>query len=38
MGTGQRLALEVGVPAYQNLNGPQMAGQWFATRGWQKAF
>ena len=35
---GHRLALEVGVPAYQDLNGPQMAGNWFATLGWQKAF
>lgn len=35
---GHRLALEVGVPAYQDINGPQMAGRWFATLGWQKAF
>ncbi len=35
---GHRIGLEVGLPAYQDLNGPQMAGDWFATIGWQKAF
>lgn len=34
---GHRFAFELGVPAYQDLNGPQMAGDWFATIGWQKA-
>ena len=35
---GHRLALEVGMPVYQDLNGPQMAGDWMLTVGWQKAF
>jgi hypothetical protein len=35
---GHRIGIEVGAPVYQNLNGPQMAGQWFATIGWQKGF
>ena len=35
---GHRFALELGVPIYQNLNGPQMAGDWMLTVGWQKAF
>ncbi len=35
---GHRIGIEVGAPVYQDLNGPQMAGQWFATIGWQKAF
>ncbi|MEO9461302.1 MAG: hypothetical protein ABJ242_01075 [Marinomonas sp.] len=35
---GHRLGIEIGAPVYQDLNGPQMAGQWFATIGWQKGF
>jgi hypothetical protein len=35
---GHRVGIEVGAPVYQNLNGPQMTGQWFATIGWQKGF
>lgn len=35
---GHRIGIEIGVPVYQYLNGPQMAGQWFATIGWQKGF
>lgn len=35
---GHRLGIEIGAPVYQNLNGPQMTGDWFATVGWQKAF
>ncbi len=35
---GHRLAIEVGAPVYQNLNGPQMAGDWMLTVGYQKAF
>lgn len=35
---GHRIAFEVGIPALQDLNGPQMAGDWFATIGWQKGF
>ena len=34
---GHRFAFEIGAPAYQDLNGPQMTGDWFATIGWQKA-
>jgi hypothetical protein len=30
---GQRLGIEVGVPAYQNLSGPQPRAQWFLTTG-----
>ncbi len=33
-----RLAVEAGVPLYQNLNGPQMAVQSVLTLGWQWAF
>ncbi|MEO9469647.1 transporter [Parasphingorhabdus sp.] len=35
---GHRFALEIGAPIYQDLNGPQMAGDWILTVGWQKAF
>ena len=35
---GHRLALEVGMPIYQDLNGPQMESDWTLTVGWQKAF
>lgn len=35
---GHRIGLELGIPAIQDLNGPQMSGQWFATIGWQKGF
>lgn len=35
---GHRLGIELGVPVYQDLNGPQMAGNWMLTLGWQKAF
>ncbi len=35
---GHRLAFELGKPVYQDLNGPQMAGDWMFTIGWQKAF
>ena len=35
---GHRFALEVGAPIYQDLNGPQMTGDWMLTLGWQKAF
>jgi hypothetical protein len=35
---GHRLALEVGVPLYRNLNGPQLETDWNFTVGWQKAF
>jgi len=35
---GHRLALEVGAPIFQNLNGPQLETDWTLTVGWQKAF
>lgn len=35
---GHRLALEVGAPVYQDLNGPQMETDWTLMVGWQKAF
>ncbi|MEM6624576.1 MAG: transporter, partial [Pseudomonadota bacterium] len=35
---GQRLALEVGVPVYRDLNGPQMETDWTVTVGYQIAF
>ncbi len=34
---GHRLAAELGVPLYQNLNGPQMGQQSVLTLGWQWA-
>jgi hypothetical protein len=33
-----RLALEVGVPLWQDLDGPQLAASWSATLGWQLWF
>lgn len=35
---GHRLGMELGVPVYQDLNGPQLRGRWNLTLGWQKAF
>lgn len=35
---GHRLALEVGGPVYEKVNGLQMSNNWVATIGWQKAF
>lgn len=35
---GHRLGIELGAPIYQNVNGPQMTGDWMLTIGWQKAF
>lgn len=34
---GHRLALEVGAPVYQNLDGPQLETDWTGTLGWQLA-
>ncbi|MEQ6119300.1 hypothetical protein [Reichenbachiella sp. MALMAid0571] len=34
----QRVALEYGVPVYQNLNGPQMKTTSVLILGWQYAF
>ncbi|MFQ5983974.1 MAG: transporter [Alphaproteobacteria bacterium] len=35
---GHRLAIEFGLPVYQNLDGPQLERDWTATIGWRKAF
>ena len=35
---GHRLAFEIGLPVYQDLNGPQMEADWTFTVGWQKSF
>ena len=35
---GHRLAIEAGVPVFQDLNGPQMKTDWTLMVGWQKAF
>jgi len=35
---GQRLAIELQMPVYQNLNGPQMELGWNIVVGWQYAF
>jgi len=35
---GHRLALEVGVPLYEDVDGLQMSNDWVATLAWQKAF
>ena len=35
---GQRLALEIGTPIDQDLNGPQMDSNWSLTLGWQGSF
>ena len=35
---GHRLALELSLPVYQNLDGPQLETDWTVTLGWQKAF
>lgn len=36
--TGHRLALEVGAPVYQHLDGPQLETDWTLTAGYQFAF
>lgn len=35
---GHRLAIEGGLPIYQNLNGPQLESGWRLSIGYQKAF
>jgi hypothetical protein len=35
---GHRLALELGVPVYQNLDGPQLETDWTGTFGYQYSF
>ena len=36
--TGNRLAVEIGAPLYQHLDGPQLGVDWSVTVGWQYAF
>lgn len=33
-----RLAIELSLPVYQDLDGPQLETDWILTLGWQKAF
>ena len=33
-----RLAIEGGLPVYQNLSGPQLGQSWQITAGWQLAW
>ena len=35
---GHRLAAEIELPVYRDLNGPQLETDWTLTLGWQKAF
>lgn len=35
---GHRVALEMGFPVYQDLDGPQLETDWVFTIGWQKSF
>ena len=35
---GHRVAVEVGLPAAQRLDGPQLETDWRLVVGWQKAF
>ena len=35
---GHRVAIEFGLPLYQNLDGPQLQNTWMATAGWQYSF
>ncbi len=35
---GHRIGLELGLPIYQSLDGPQLQSDWMLTVGWQKAF
>ena len=36
--SGNRLAIEGGIPVYENLDGPQMSTEWMLTANWQKVF
>jgi hypothetical protein len=38
MFSGLRIAIEMGVPAYQRLDGPQLETDWTLTTGVQYAF
>ena len=35
---GHRIAAEIGLPLYRDLNGPQLETDLTLTLGWQKAF
>ena len=35
---GNRLAVEFGIPLYENLTGPQMSQEWRSVLGWQLSF
>ena len=35
--SGHRIALELGIPVYQKLDGPQLETDWTSTLGWQLA-
>jgi len=35
---GHRLGLELGIPVWQDLDGPQLETDWYLTLGWQFAF
>lgn len=35
---GQRLAIELGKPVYQDLDGPALETEWTVTAGWQLSF
>ena len=35
---GHRIAIEAGNRVYQNLDGPQLGGDWMFIAGWQKGF
>ncbi len=35
---GQRVAIEAGIPFYQDLDGPQLQTKWLIVAGWQYAF
>jgi len=35
---GHLLGIEAGVPAWQNLDGPQLKTRWTAMAGWQYSF
>jgi hypothetical protein len=36
--SGNRFAIEGGVPVYQNLNGPQLETDYLINAGWQFSF
>ena len=35
---GHRLEVEVGLPIYQHLDGPQLETDWIVTAGWRFSF